>query len=592
MATIALELKDLRQQLDDIRERFPNLKPDDLFVAWFLRAYITDSEKAAVDALTGDSGDQSVDALIIDDTAHAIFVVQGKYREKLHKAGESRGEVLTFARLAPILANEDEKEFLALLENADENVAHRLQEARKRIRGQGYKLWLYYVTLGKCSSPLHEQANQTVRTADCSATIEIFDGKKLMHVLRDYLDGVAPPIPTLDLEMEKGNGVDVKGVLQRYDSANDVDCWVFTMRGDAIGRIFDHTGLRLFARNIRGFLGDSPPVNKGMIATLRDEPDHFFYYNNGITILCDRAERLTNKGNDLLRVSNPQVINGQQTSRVLSAHQNEAAKASVLVKVMQVPRDAETEGDGFDDLLSRIVAGTNWQNAITPSDLMSNDRMQIELERNLRKLGYLYLRKRQTKGDAKRGMGGKGYIAIKKTDMAQVVAGCDLDPAVVRMGKEKLFEEEMYSKVFPNSDPNYYLPRYWLARDVNYRTEGVRHRIYAKWLVMGFVWSHLSPMIRSKRQAESFRLMHQNQKWDLYWPIIEVIDELFRVAGRFYRAYRGKGEGQLDLVGFFKVRGRLRLFETYLQKSAGQSRKLVRQKLEELGRNLLEFEKQ
>ena len=47
--------------------------------------------------------------------------------------------------------------------------------------------------------------------------------------------------------------------------------------------------------------------------------------------------------------------------------------------------------------VSKIVAATNWQNAIKASDLMSNDRRQIDLERNLRKLDYQYLRKRQSK---------------------------------------------------------------------------------------------------------------------------------------------------------------------------------------------------
>jgi hypothetical protein len=65
---------------------------------------------------------------------------------------------------------------------------------------------------------------------------------------------------------------------------------------------------------------------------------------------------------------------------------------------------------------------------IRPSDLMSNDRRQIEIERSFRKLGYIYLRKRQSKGDAKRSLGGKGRVVIKSWEIAQAVAGCDLDP--------------------------------------------------------------------------------------------------------------------------------------------------------------------
>ena len=55
----------------------------------------------------------------------------------------------------------------------------------------------------------------------------------------------------------------------------------------------------------------------------------------------------------------------------------------------------------FETLVSRIVSATNWQNAIKPSDLMSNDRRQIEVERQFRKLDYLYIRKRMTKGEAR-----------------------------------------------------------------------------------------------------------------------------------------------------------------------------------------------
>jgi hypothetical protein len=48
---------------------------------------------------------------------------------------------------------------------------------------------------------------------------------------------------------------------------------------------------------------------------------------------------------------------------------------------------------------------------------------------------------------------------ISKEEFAQVVAACDLDPLVVRTGKEQLFEESYYSSIFPKSDPNYFLGR-------------------------------------------------------------------------------------------------------------------------------------
>src|SRR5206468_3556932 len=162
---------------------------------------------------------------------------------------------------------------------------------------------------------------------------EVLDSKRLMHLLRDYLDGVAPPIPTLDLEMEQHSGVKVNGVLQRFDTNSNIESWVFSMSGDSVAEMFKSAGKRLFARNIRGLLGEKGPINDGMTATLNEEPERFFYYNNGITIICDRAEKRSNSGRDFLRVSNPQVINGQQTSRMLAFNEHRAEKASVLVKV-------------------------------------------------------------------------------------------------------------------------------------------------------------------------------------------------------------------------------------------------------------------
>ncbi len=36
-----LGVEDLKEQLDDIHKRFPAFKEDDLFVCWFLRAFLT-----------------------------------------------------------------------------------------------------------------------------------------------------------------------------------------------------------------------------------------------------------------------------------------------------------------------------------------------------------------------------------------------------------------------------------------------------------------------------------------------------------------------------------------------------------------------
>jgi hypothetical protein len=545
---------ELKQEVGEIKDRFPSFDSDDAFVVWFLRAYVTESETDAAKAITGGAKDKCIDALLIDDTTRSVFIVQGKYRQKLAEKNEASGDVKAFADLANLLHCWDDAEFNEFLAGTDHAVAERLRLVRKKIKKDKYRTWLYFVTTGKVSPLVSKEAQQKVRQAGEQSRIEIIGGKRAMLLFRDYLDGVAPPIPTLDLEMESGAGVTVNGVAQRFDHAAKVESWVFSMRGDAVAALFDRAGTRLFARNIRGFMGMKTPVNQGMVATLNKEPERFFYYNNGITIVCDEAERKASQGRDLLQVGNPQIINGQQTTRTLAAFPRLAAKASVLVKVIQVPRSIEGDGEAFEELVSRIVAGTNWQNAIKASDLMSNDRKQIELERALRKIGYLYLRKRQSKGEAARVVGKGQFMIVRKEEFAQAVAGCDLDPYIIRAGRENLFNEDQYAQVFPNTDPDYYLTRYRLMRVVTQASKGVPQRGYAKWLVLNFMWSHIGPILNGKQKRRAFRKICEKKHNALTGPIYRAVDEAFIEAIKYWRANRGEGDAALDVSLFFKNR--------------------------------------
>ena len=337
-----------------------------------------------------------------------------------------------------------------------------------------------------------------------------------------------------------------------------------------MARLFDLAGPRLFARNVRGFLGNTS-INRGMEATLRKEPENFWYFNNGITILCDAAEFLDDGRKSELRLESPQVINGQQTTRCLARHARHNPRASVLVKIMQVPPSKRDGDHGLENLVSTVVAATNWQNAIRPSDLMSNDRRQIEIERALRQLRYLYLRKRQITREAK-GVAGVNYLrTIKKEKLAQAVAGCNYDPSVVRAGKEKLFEEALYTKVFPNSNPHYYLPRYFLMDVVARAARGYPERAYAKWLVFHFAWSKLARSVAGRSRAERFRRSYED--WD---PAIRAlkstIDTLFVSALQFYRANRGVGAKAIDVSAFFQLRGRGKQFQSFWRSKANTRR--------------------
>lgn len=584
-----LTIADLHKEIGELRDRYLNLSDDELFVLWFLIAYLAGDDHAALEAVAGGPNDKGIDAIFIDDRARSVFVVQAKYRRQLNKKSEKRSDILAFASLAKSVTTEDKSEFNLLVNNAEPRTEALLRDCRSRIGKRGYQFWLYYVTLGKCSQELHRLAHHTVRKSASGARIEILTGTNVMRLLRDYLDGVAPPVPAIDLEMESGRSVKINGILQRYDGQTQIESWVFSMRGSDAGSLFDQYGSRIFARNIRGYLGSSTPINKAMSATLKTEPERFFYYNNGITILCDNAVRESRKGRDLLHVENPQVINGQQTTRTLAADPD-STRASVLVKVIQVPRGGTDDQDGFNAIVSQIVSGTNWQNAIGAADLMSNDHKQIVLERELRKLGYLYVRKRQSRSEVRRGVGAKHFKLITKEQFAQAVAGCDLDPRVVRSGKDNLFKEDLYPVVFPNTDPNYYLSRYWLMRAVTFVAKGYPERGYAKWLVLNFMWSKVGPILRSTRQSLFFQQACYRKVTDIEKPLGQAIGKAFVSGRRFYMQNRGKGVKAEDVSRFFKNRTRLhRKFQEFWNDPQNTSKKQFDRYLEKVQKAISEF---
>jgi len=562
-----LTISDLKNEIAEMRERFPRLKDDALFVAWFLKCFVTEKEDDAIAALVGGSGDKSLDAIFIDEPSKCVFLIQGKYRQHLNALSENRSDVTAFAELANTISETDA--FTSYIEGLDVAVAGKVQDARKRICSRGYRMQLYYVTTGKCSQSLSDEADRIARQSSCPATIEVIDGKRVLRLLSDYLDGVAPPVPMLELEIENGQGIKLDGVLQRFDASTNIESWVFPVNVWHIAEMYEQSGIRLFARNVRGFLGETTAVNKKMEQTLQKEPESFWYYNNGITIICDKAEQISRGGCKVMRVINPQVINGQQTTRTLHKKAGPNSRATVLVRVISVPRENNEDSNRFENLVSKIVAATNWQNAIRASDLIANDRRQIEIERNLRKLDYQYLRKRQTKGEARRHAGVRHRFFVSKEELAQAVAACDLDPSILRKGKERLFEEKNYNQIFPNADPNYYLPRYWLVWNTEHAARGYPERAYAKWVVTNFVWKRLEEILRSRALKQFFAREYERY---FYESLVRACHAAYRGVIAFYRARRGKGETAIDISTFFQRRGLHQDFEKFWSNNPGTYR--------------------
>lgn len=166
-----------------------------------------------------------------------------------------------------------------------------------------------------------------------------------------------------------------------------------------IYKLMDEYGDRLLEKNIRRYLGRNI-INEQISSTLlsKDKKQNFFFFNNGVTMICEkfRYNGLKEKDWNVI-IDKLQIINGGQTCRTiyqtLKEHpENDFSQVYILVRLYEVNDD--------EDIVNDITYATNNQNPVDLRDLKSNDTIQVLLETSAKELGYTYKRKRDNSGNA------------------------------------------------------------------------------------------------------------------------------------------------------------------------------------------------
>ena len=189
-----------------------------------------------------------------------------------------------------------------------------------------------------------------------------------------------------------------------------------------LGRIMFKYKNSILKYNPRSYLGhEGKNVNSAIKETImQNSTNEFALYNNGITMLSDETyinERIGQKNKAQLIVKNPQIINGGQTSYTLSRIYEENLNNNVeeifqgkevLVKIITLLENSDH--DSKVDLIKNISNATNQQTPVINADKISNDELQVKIQKWLfDNYGLLYERKR---GEFADGIF-NGYISAK-----------------------------------------------------------------------------------------------------------------------------------------------------------------------------------
>lgn len=167
-----------------------------------------------------------------------------------------------------------------------------------------------------------------------------------------------------------------------------------TISGSDIAHIWADNRNRLLSENIREFIGFSE-VNEDIINTILNEPQNFYFYNNGITALCKTISKKPVGGGDrqsgIFVAEDFKIVNGAQTvgslGNTLEKNSDKVTQTKVFIKVIAL------EGCP-DEFGLNVTKKTNTQNKIDKRDFVSLDPQQDRLKTELALEGISYHYKR------------------------------------------------------------------------------------------------------------------------------------------------------------------------------------------------------
>jgi len=347
--------------------------------AFALNIVVPDADEATCCAhVTDGSGDNGIDALYVDVVGKRIIVVQSKWSD----AGTGTIGVGDLHKTIAGLRDLTDERF----DQFNSKFVPHLTAVEAALHDPQVSFTLVIATTGP--STLAKEAAKVINDAlaEMNEFSEMLSERVLgmaeLHVV--VKDGGKPSKIDITVELE-----DWGGLTEPYTA------YYGLVDGATLADWYSEHGGQLFDDNLRKALGTTP-VNQAITETLREKPEHFWYFNNGVTALCDEITK-TAKGGAARKsgefvVRGLSIVNGAQTVSSLAARAKEPEgdldPVRVWIRLISLkgcPEDFSTE----------VTRNTNTQNTVEHRDFIALDPRQQDLQDDVRlSLGKAYVFKR------------------------------------------------------------------------------------------------------------------------------------------------------------------------------------------------------
>jgi len=246
----------------------------------------------------------------------------------------------------------------------------------------------------------------------------------------------------------------------------DYDYALTAIPGEALRFIYEKYGARLLEANVRSFLSATGKVNRGIRDTLRENPERFMAYNNGIVLVADEMHlgRAADGSPGVVWLKGMQIVNGGQTTA--SIYFTKKRSPEIDLGRVRVPAKIillrSNDPGGEEGLISDISKFANSQNSVKLSDLSANKPFHVKIEQlslttycpdgagrwfyeraagsyntMLARDGTTPARLKKLKTDI------PSSRKITKTDLAKFLNAWDRNPHLVSFGSQNNFERFM-----------------------------------------------------------------------------------------------------------------------------------------------------